>query len=157
MDWTTIIVTLISVLLTGGLISSVFFYNENKRKAKAEVSKANAEAKKEYASANMVDAEASNGLINVLNGMSGYMKEMMKYNQEVNLKLLEDIKNKDANIEEFKKEIASLKLKVAENDRKLVGLQKAFDNEVSLRLEAEKNKCVVENCKLRQPPKKQTA
>ena len=151
MDWTTVIVTLITVLLTGGVVSSIFFYRENKNKAKAE-------AKKEDASANVEDASAANTLLNVLTGFKTYMESITSYNQNVNLKLLEDIRNKDKDIDEFKKEIASLKLKVAENDRKLSGLQKAFDLEVSARLEAEKYKCVVENCKLRQPPlKKQIA
>lgn len=150
MDWTTIIVTLVTVLLSGGIFGSIVFYNENKKKAKAE-------AKKEDASANVEDASAANTLLGVLNGFKTYMEEIISYNQKVNLKLLEDIRSKDADIEEFKKEIASLKQKVAENERKLIGLQKAFDTEMSARLEAEKNKCVVENCKLRQPPKKQTA
>lgn len=150
MDWTTIIVTLVTVLLSGGIFGSIVFYNENKKKAKAE-------AKKEDASANVEDASAANTLLGVLNGFKTYMEEIISYNQKVNLKLLEDIRSKDSDIEEFKKEIASLKQKVAENERKLIGLQKAFDTEMSARLEAEKNKCVVEKCKLRQPPKKQTA
>jgi chromosome segregation ATPase len=61
------------------------------------------------------------------------------------------IKSKDDEIVLLKDQIKELSLRVAENERKVAGMQRAIDNEIRLRKEAEGNICFVTDCKLRKP------
>ena len=59
------------------------------------------------------------------------------------------IKSKDDEIATLKEQIKELSLRVAENERKVAGMQRAIDNEIRLRKEAESNICFVTDCKMR--------
>jgi chromosome segregation ATPase len=61
------------------------------------------------------------------------------------------IKSKDDEIATLKEQIKELSLRVAENERKVAGMQRAIDNEIRLRKTAENNICFVTDCKLREP------
>jgi len=61
------------------------------------------------------------------------------------------IKSKDDEIVTLKEQIKELSLRVAENERKVAGMQRAIDNEIRLRKEAEGNICFVTDCELRKP------
>jgi chromosome segregation ATPase len=61
------------------------------------------------------------------------------------------IKDKDDEIVSLKEQLKELSLRVAENERKVAGMQRAIDNEIRLRKEAEGNICFVTDCKLRKP------
>ena len=61
------------------------------------------------------------------------------------------IKSKDDEIAMLKEQIKALNLRVAENERKLGGMQKTIDNEIRERKKAEHYICFVEDCKLRKP------
>src|SRR5690606_685956 len=61
------------------------------------------------------------------------------------------IKSKDDEIVLLKEQIKELSLRVAENERKVAGMQRAIDNEIRLRKTAESNICFVTDCKLREP------
>jgi chromosome segregation ATPase len=61
------------------------------------------------------------------------------------------IKSKDDEIATLKEQIKELSLRVAENERKVAGMQRAIDNEIRLRKTAESNICFVTDCKLREP------
>jgi hypothetical protein len=61
------------------------------------------------------------------------------------------IKSKDDEIATLKEQIKELSLRVAENERKVAGMQRAIDNEIRLRKTAEGNICFVTDCKLRKP------
>ena len=61
------------------------------------------------------------------------------------------IQNKDDEIVSLKEQIKELNLRVAENERKVAGMQRTIDNEIKLRKEAEGNICFVSDCELRKP------
>lgn len=61
------------------------------------------------------------------------------------------IKSKDDEIASLKEQIKELNLRVAENERKVAGMQKLIDNEFRERKKAEHNICFVDDCKLREP------
>lgn len=61
------------------------------------------------------------------------------------------IKSKDDEIAMLKEQIKELNLRVAENERKVAGMQRTIDNEIRLRKEAEGNICFVTDCELRKP------
>lgn len=61
------------------------------------------------------------------------------------------IKSKDDEIASLKDQIRELNLRVAENERKVAGMQRTIDNEIRLRKEAEGNICFVSDCELRKP------
>lgn len=61
------------------------------------------------------------------------------------------IKSKDDEIATLKDQIKELNLRVAENERKVAGMQKLIDNEFRERKKAEHNICFVTDCKLREP------
>ena len=61
------------------------------------------------------------------------------------------LKSKDDEIVMLKEQIKELSLRVAENERKVAGMQRAIDNEIRLRKEAESNICFVTDCELRKP------
>ena len=61
------------------------------------------------------------------------------------------IKSKDDEIATLKEQIKELSLRVAENERKVAGMQRAIDNEIRLRKTAESNICFVTDCEMRKP------
>lgn len=61
------------------------------------------------------------------------------------------IKSKDDEIVTLKEQLKELSLRVAENERKVAGMQRTIDNEIRLRKTAESNICFVTDCKLRKP------
>ena len=60
-------------------------------------------------------------------------------------------KSKDDEIVTLKGQIKELNLRVAENERKLAGMQRTIENEIRLRKEAEGNICFVSGCQMRKP------
>ena len=61
------------------------------------------------------------------------------------------IQSKDDEIALLKEQIKELNLRVAENERKVAGMQRTIENEIRLRKEAEGNICFVSDCELRKP------
>ena len=61
------------------------------------------------------------------------------------------LKSKDDEIVALKDQIKELNLRVAENERKLAGMQRTIENEIRLRKEAEGNICFVSDCEMRKP------
>jgi chromosome segregation ATPase len=61
------------------------------------------------------------------------------------------LKSKDDEIVALKDQIKELNLRVAENERKLAGMQRTIANEIRLRKEAEGNICFVSDCEMRKP------
>lgn len=74
--------------------------------------------------------------------------ETLTSQQEV---FAEVVKSKDNEILALKEQIKELNLRVAENERKVAGMQRTIDNEIRLRKTAEGNICFVEDCELRRP------
>ena len=61
------------------------------------------------------------------------------------------VKSKDDEIAALKDQIKGLNLRVAENERKVAGMQKLIESEISERKKAENNICFADDCKLRRP------
>ena len=61
------------------------------------------------------------------------------------------IKSKDDEIALLKDQIKELNLRVAENERKVAGMQKIIESEFRERKKAEHNICFVTDCELRKP------
>lgn len=74
--------------------------------------------------------------------------ETLTSQQEV---FAEVVRSKDNEIASLKEQIKELNLRVAENERKVAGMQRTIENEIRLRKTAESNICFVEDCKLRKP------
>lgn len=74
--------------------------------------------------------------------------ETLTSQQEV---FAEVVRSKDNEIVSLKEQIKELNLRVAENERKVAGMQRTIENEIRLRKTAESNICFVEDCELRRP------
>ena len=61
------------------------------------------------------------------------------------------IKSKDDEIVTLKGSGEGIEPRVAENERKVAGMQRTIDNEIRLRKTAESNICFVTDCELRKP------
>ena len=61
------------------------------------------------------------------------------------------IQSKDDEIASLKEQIKELNLRVAENERKVAGMQRTIENEIRLRKEAEGNICFMSDCEMRKP------
>ena len=61
------------------------------------------------------------------------------------------VKSKDDEIAALKDQIKGLNLRVAENERKVAGMQKLIESEFRERKKAEHNICFLTDCKLREP------
>lgn len=145
-DWTNVIISVLSGVSLAGVSGSIFFYRENKKKAKAEAAQAVSTAKKE-------DASAATELLGVLTGTKEFMEEINAYSKEATRQLLLTVQEKDKQIAELTKKVNEMSILLSEQQRKIEGLQRTVKQEISLRKEAESYKCYVEDCKMRQPPK----
>ena len=150
-DWTNVIISVLSGVSLAGVFGSIFFYRENKKKAKAEAAQALSSAKKE-------DASAATELLGVLTGTKEFMEEINAYSKEATRQLLLTVQEKDKQIAELSKKVNEMSVLLNEQQRKIEGLQRTVKQEISLRKESDKWKCTVEDCNLRQPPRrKETA
>ena len=122
MNWDLIITAVIS-LVSGGTITGLYLRKQTEGSATAEVVKESMEA-----------------LRSAL--------ETLTSQQDV---FAVTIKSKDDEITLLKDKIKELNLRVAENERKVAGMQRTIDNEIRLRKEAEGNICFVSDCELRKP------
>ena len=115
------IATAIGVIGSIGGIGTILYWRQNKGSATAGVVK-----------------ESMDAIKSAL--------EMLTSQQEV---FTITIKSKDDEIVTLKEQIKELSLRVAENERKVAGMQRAIDNEIRLRKEAESNICFVTDCQMR--------
>ncbi len=117
------IATLIGVIGGIGGIGTILYWRQNKGSATAGVVK-----------------ESMDALKSAL--------ETLTSQQEV---FAITIKSKDDEIVTLKDQLKELNLRVAENERKVAGLQRTIENEIRLRKEAEGNICFVTDCQMRKP------
>ena len=122
MNWEYIVTAVIS-LVSGGTLTGLYLRKQTEGSATAGVVK-----------------ESMDALKSAL--------ETLTSQQEV---FTITIKNKDDEIVSLKEQIKELSLRVAENERKVAGMQRAIDNEIRLRKEAEGNICFVSDCQMRKP------
>ena len=122
MNWEYIVTAVIS-LVSGGTLTGLYLRKQTEGSATAGVVK-----------------ESMDALKSAL--------ETLTSQQEV---FTITIKSKDDEIVSLKEQIKELSLRVAENERKVAGMQRAIDNEIRLRKEAEGNICFVSDCQMRKP------
>lgn len=122
MNWEYIVTAVIS-LVSGGTITGLYLRKQTEGSATAGVVKESMEALKSAL-------------------------ETLTSQQDV---FAITIKSKDDEIVALKEQIKELNLRVAENERKLAGMQRIIENEIRLRKEAEGNICFVTDCEMREP------
>lgn len=122
MSW-EYIVTAVMSLVSGGTLTGLYLRKQTEGSATAGVVKESMEALKSAL-------------------------ETLTNQQEV---FASTVKSKDDEITLLKEQIKELKLRVAENERKVAGMQKTIDNEIRERKIAENNICFVTECQLRKP------
>lgn len=122
MNWEYIVTAVIS-LVSGGTITGLYLRKQTEGSATAGVVKESMEALKSAL-------------------------ETLTSQQDV---FAITLKSKDDEIVALKEQIKELNLRVAENERKLAGMQRTIANEIRLRKEAESNICFVSDCEMREP------
>ena len=122
MSW-EYIVTAVMSLVSGGTLTGLYLRKQTEGSATAGVVKESMEALKSAL-------------------------ETLTSQQEV---FAVTVKSKDDEIVTLKDQIKELNLRVAENERKVAGMQKLIESEISERKKAEHNICFVNDCKLRKP------
>ena len=122
MNWEYIVTAVIS-LVSGGTLTGLYLRKQTEGSATAGVVKESMEALKSAL-------------------------ETLTSQQEV---FAVTVKSKDDEIVTLKDQIKELNLRVAENERKVAGMQKVIESEFRERKKAEHNICFVTDCKLREP------
>ena len=122
MDW-GMIVTAVLGIVGGGAIMGFLLLKQTKSSATADALNKYADWSKEI------------------------MDQMVKQQQIFN----DIIKTKDEETKGLREQVRELNLRVAENERKVAGMQRTIDNEIRLRKTAESNICFVTDCELRKP------
>ena len=136
MDWELIVSGIIGAVSGGGM-SWLFFLRENKAKSEADALSVSQDAITKLLQ-NVDQQQATfNGIIE---GKDKLIEQQRG--------LLNDYR---AMLDEANQKMRALEYKVAENDRKIAGMQKTIDNEVKERKIAEANICFVDDCDLRKP------
>lgn len=136
-DWTTVIITAISVIAAAGGVGGFLYYKANKGGATAD-----ALDKYSIAMEKMLD--------NAIKQQDNFNRMMADKDAviEQQASLISEYK---AALEESNQENRKIKYKLSELERKLTGIQKQLNI-------SERIKCTIEDCNLRQPPiKKETA
>ena len=118
----------------GGLISTFIHRKENKRIKTSEVIKSEASAKKE-------DASAAMEMMELLERTVAHMERMNEYNKANSVELMKLLSEKDEVNEKLKND-----------NRRITGLEKAFDREFEWRKDGDYHYCMVRDCDNRKPP-----
>ena len=122
MNWEYIVTAVIS-LVSGGTITGLYLRKQTEGSATAGVVRESMEALKSTL-------------------------ETLTNQQAV---FVNTVKSKDDEIATLKDRIKELNLRVAENERKVAGMQKLIESEFRERKKAEHNICFVTDCELRKP------
>jgi|SRR5690554_2794216 predicted RNase H-like nuclease (RuvC/YqgF family) len=129
----------------GGLISTFIHRKENKRIKTSEVIKSEASAKKE-------DASAAMEMMELLERTVAHMERMNEYNKANSVELMKLLSEKDEVNEKLKNDVKLLQLQRTEDNRRITGLEKAFDREFEWRKDGDYHYCMVRDCDNRKPP-----
>jgi chromosome segregation ATPase len=136
MNWEYIVTAVIS-LVSGGTLTGLYLRKQTEGSATAGVVKESMEALKSALEMLTSQQERLNAIIKD--------KDKLIEQQQG---LINDYK---AALEEANQKLKNLEFKVSENDRKICGMQKIIESEISERKKAEHNICFVTECQLRKP------
>jgi len=142
-----LVLSALAGLLTGGGVSWLFKLREDKGKSEAD--------------AIGTAADAMTKLLNNAAQQQETFNKIIEGKDKIIEQQLILIENYKSALDEANRKMKELEYKVADNNRKITGMQKTIDNEIKERRMAENNICFVTDCKLRRPPlgtyKKETA
>ena len=143
--WVNVFIGIVVALGGWEAIKYLLSLRANRRRDKAQ-------AKQEEATAGQQDADLRQKELDLLNQIVETTKQQYGELKQRYDELLEERKDDRKEMDALRKEVAELKLALAEQERKTSGLQRAFTESETKRLEAERYFCAFENCTKRQPP-----
>ena len=143
--WVNVFIGIVAALGGWEAIKYILSLRANRRKEKAEAGQQEALAGQSDADLRQKELELLNQIVETTKSQYGELKQ--RYDE-----LLEERKDDRKEMDALRKEVAELKLALAEQERKTSGLQRAFTESETRRLEAERYFCAFENCTKRQPP-----
>jgi hypothetical protein len=129
----------------GGFISNVINRKENRRIKRSEAIQMEAIAKRE-------DASAATEMMGLLERTVAHMERMNTYNEGHAESLLKMVQERDMLIDRLKRDMELLQLHRTEDNRRIRGLEKTVERELSWRKDGDFHYCTVKECKLRKPP-----
>jgi hypothetical protein len=129
----------------GGFISNVINRKENKRIKKSEAIQKEALAKKE-------DASAATEMMGLLERTVAHMERMNTYNEGNAESLLKMVRERDQLNDRLKRDLELLQLQRTEDHRRITGLEKTVERELTWRQDGDYHYCTVRDCGLRKPP-----
>ena len=135
-DWGLLISGIVGVVAGGGA-SWVFMLKENKAGSQADAIDKAADAMKKL----LDNAEQQQITFNkIIDGKDRLIEQQRGLIDEYKLAL-----------EEANQKLKTLEYRVADNNRKIIGMQRTIDSEIKERKIAESNICFMNDCELRKP------
>ena len=153
MDWTSIVIAVLTGGSISGIVAAVVYRRENKRMKESQAVTAEMGAKESEADALIKYGGAMEKLLeNITKQQESFEKSMAEKDTiiEQQKHLIEQYKSE---LDKANKKIKEFELTIRENSRKIEGMQKMLNTEIKDRVQAEDSICLVEDCKLRTPPK----
>lgn len=128
----------------GGFISNVINRKENKRIKKSEAVQKEALARRE-------DASAATEMMGLLERTVAHMERMNTYNESNSESLLNMVRDRDKLNDKLKRDLELLQLQRTEDHRRITGLEKTVERELTWRQDSDYHYCVVKDCEMRKP------
>ncbi|HBB01259.1 MAG TPA: hypothetical protein DCZ19_09365 [Porphyromonadaceae bacterium] len=128
----------------GGFISNVINRKENKRIKKSEAVQKEALARRE-------DASAATEMMGLLERTVAHMERMNTYNESNAESLLNMVRDRDKLNDKLKRDLELLQLQRTEDHRRITGLEKTVERELTWRQDGDYHYCVVKDCEMRKP------
>ena len=153
MDWTSIVIAVLTGGSISGIVAAVVYRRENKRLKESEAKTAEMGAKESEADALIKYGGAMEKLLENINRQQESFEKSMAEKDiiiEQQKHLIEQYKSE---LDEANKKIKEFEHVIRENSRKIEGMQKMLNTEIKDRVQAEDSICLVEDCTLRKPAK----
>ena len=153
MDWTSIVIAVLTGGSISGIVAAVVYRRENKRMKESQAVTAEMGAKESEADALIKYGGAMEKLLENINRQQESFEKSMAEKDiiiEQQKHLIEQYKSE---LDEANKKIKEFEHTIRENSRKIEGMQKMLNTEIKDRVQAEDNICLVDDCTLRKPAK----
>ena len=153
MDWTSIVIAVLTGGSISGIVAAVVYRRENKRLKESEAKTAEMGAKESEADALIKYGGAMEKLLENINRQQESFEKSMAEKDiiiEQQKNLIEQYKSE---LDEANRKIKEFELTIRENSRKIEGMQKMLNTEIKDRVQAEDSICLVEDCNMRRPSK----
>ena len=143
--WVNVFIGIAAALGGWEAIKYLISLRANRRKDSAQAKQEEATAGQQDADLRQKELELLNQIVETTKSQYGELKQ--RYDE-----LLVERKADREEMDELRREVAELRVSLAEQERKTAGLQRAFTESETKRLEAERYFCAFESCTKRQPP-----